>query len=292
MPVTHSIPQFGQLPVELRNIIWRFACQSGPMRLTLVKEYHGYHAVVECFILPPKWHEHVSKHQNHRMAILHVNSEARSEALRRLDLISTHQFPFFMNHSEHKRFHHGGEAQRPQPRFLAVDWQEDLMHIPWYPDLDVKHAAPFDKVTRLAINAGRDVGYVMAEKISKRTWVRKLLETFTVLEHLTIVFDGNFYDAPSEMRDYDYISCVKDIPKDKYYFSPSPKKTVDDWLLCVLSKGSMDPRALDDCGMEPWPYHSGESTTDDVDLIRKIGKSLRPSLKVQDVVDTTMLFLW
>ncbi|RYC61495.1 hypothetical protein CHU98_g4704 [Xylaria longipes] len=197
-----------------------------------------------------------------------------------------------MSPREHYGFHNIVLAQRPQPRLLAVDWYMDLIYLPWYPGLDVKRAAPFDKITRLAINLDQIGIFIRPPQMDKTTWTKKLLQTFPALEHLTIVFDGEFYAAHSEMRDYDYISCLKDIAKNEYYFSPSPKKTIDEWVLRVCSKGSMDRGALEGCGWQHWRYHSDNSTTDDTDAIRGIIAALKPGVEVEDVVDTTVVYLW
>ncbi|KAI0815866.1 hypothetical protein GGR55DRAFT_699656 [Xylaria sp. FL0064] len=299
MPTVDGVPRFW-LPPELRLMVWGFASRSGPMRLSLVKIYHSNNndSPHICFELPSKWYKHVSTHQKQRMTILHVNREARFEALKYLDLISTHDFPLFVSPREHNKFHDTVVSERPRPRILAVEWYNDLIHLPWCPSLKVLPAVPFDKITRLAVNPNGIYHPIVFHTFARHRslWAKKLLETFPALKHLTIVLDV-FDGVGVILENYDYISCLKDIAKNEYYFSPSPRKTLDEWLLRVYSRGSMDPKALEGQRIQSWPstsrrYGSHRVPAVDVEVIREKIAELKPEVEVEDVVDTTTIYLW
>ncbi|KAI1276202.1 hypothetical protein F5Y07DRAFT_399704 [Xylaria sp. FL0933] len=287
------------LPPELRLMVWGFASRSGPMRLSLTTIPHSNNndSPNACFELPSKWYKHVSTHQKQRMTILHVNREARFEALKYLDLISTHDFPLFVNPREHNWFHDTVVSERPQPRILAVDWYNDLIHLRWWPSLKALPAAPFDKITRLAVSPRELYHPLLFHRfVRHRTqWAKELLKTFLALKHLTIVFDA-FSGVSDEMKDYDYISCLRAIAKNEYYFSPSPRKTLDEWLLRVYSRGSMDPTALEGQSIQSWPCTSGRhpftASAGDLEVIGARIVELKPEVEVEDVVDTTTIYLW
>ncbi|KAI0151579.1 hypothetical protein GGR57DRAFT_503850 [Xylariaceae sp. FL1272] len=163
MSTFDSFPQFSRLPPELRILVWGFACRSGPMRLSLRNIWHtnGRRYPGQdpgCFLLASCWRAHVSRHQQQRTAILGVNTEARHEALKHLEVISPRDFPLFSTRAEHKRFHDPeqrllrwglSEHKRfhdPEQRLLrwglsssrpiVVDWRNDIFHIVRNPDID------------------------------------------------------------------------------------------------------------------------------------------------------------
>ncbi|KAI1317301.1 hypothetical protein F5Y16DRAFT_419797 [Xylariaceae sp. FL0255] len=199
--------------------------------------------------------------------------------------MSTSDFPFFLSRREHYAAHSAAGPRRPTPRLLAVDWKQDLFRLPWYPGFEVTRVFPLQKITRLAINLDDSACY-------KFSCTKDLLDTFPAMEHLTIVFDGNFREACRELHGYDVITPIRYIAKNAYYFSPSPQKTADEFLLRVYSRGSMDRTMMEGCFWESWPISAELLDENDFDIVGKEVEALKPGIQVEAVLDTTILHMW
>ncbi|KAI1123037.1 hypothetical protein F5Y10DRAFT_270478 [Nemania abortiva] len=289
MPSIPSFTQFGRLPTELRNLVWRFACHSGPMRLTLQElsvhssRYPTVNAIAT-FLLPNKWHKHVLKHQRQRMAILHVNSEARSEALRYLELIRRLDFPILMMPREDAGSPIADTGTTRHPRALAMDWDNDLIHLLYYPMLVIKQTALLNRITRLAVKL--DPYYHPFPRFDPRShwdendWAKNLLEDFSNLEHLTIVHEGHFSEVYWELGGYGYVSCLEEITKNEYYFSP--KDSIEEWMRQAYPNGPTERSVL------LWRHHLGDLNRDQ---LCEIITALKPGLEVENVIDTTEFYM-
>lgn len=190
-----NFTQFGRLPRELRNLIWKFACCSGPMQLSLKKREKydmGSGRDRHYYELQYTWLEHIAKHQRQRMAILHVNTEAHSDALRYIEMVTPNDFPFIKG-VEDMMARLGLPYTGPEERYwehsclLAINWHIDLVHFE-RPLVDVgQHAAFCDKITRLAVNLDP-----FECQLSSTKWSMDILERFPALEHLTLLFNGSW----------------------------------------------------------------------------------------------------
>ncbi|KAI1430303.1 hypothetical protein F5Y12DRAFT_709317 [Xylaria sp. FL1777] len=191
MQTIHSFPQFSQFPAEVRNRIWEFACFGGSMELSLIENLSWV-----CFGLVPQWVKHIKDHQKQRMNILHVNAEARYEALRHLELILEYDFPLFIASPEKEETKKLLPKTELKPRVMALDWDNDLISVPWYPD-KVKRGNPMEKITRLEISASSGPCYISRRNSTPQLmaeWAKTLLETFTGLRYLRILFDESYHD--------------------------------------------------------------------------------------------------
>lgn len=126
-----SFEAFPRMPFELQLMVWKFACNTGPMRLDLVNSESSWNESSHDFILPSQWHDHVITHQAGRLAVMHSCSAARQVALRQFSMVSCLDIPLFFSEDEQEDFRSGAdtpEAEKSMARHIIVDWKVSALH--------------------------------------------------------------------------------------------------------------------------------------------------------------------
>ncbi|KAK5637660.1 hypothetical protein RRF57_013375 [Xylaria bambusicola] len=174
------------------------------------------------------------------MAVLHVNTEARSKALRYLELAPY----FFKGLADRGTFMDMMASGWAQPCVLAVGWHADLIDFPQH--FHIERPAFFAKAIRLEMTL--DLTFNIWAPGRAIPWLKDILQTFPALKHLVLVFNGSFWEIPGLIpKDYDHIPCTKDLPKNEYYFLRYPESTVKLWISRVHSgdRGALEPGLIE-----------------------------------------------
>ncbi|KAI0151818.1 hypothetical protein GGR57DRAFT_173324 [Xylariaceae sp. FL1272] len=188
-----GFPQFVRLPPELRYMIWDFACRSGPMLLTFE---HHWQAKIDV----PQWSFEARKamqHQRQRLAILSVNKEARSKALKQYDLVPFASLPPLR--PDHARF--SLVAQNACPwAVLAIDWRDDIFN---WATCRYRHEQSFFEQAKVLGRArhfalSQDLFY--RHPLAKDELVRKILQLFPSLKRLIITYNASFNRRSAEIH--------------------------------------------------------------------------------------------
>ncbi|KAI0147576.1 hypothetical protein GGR57DRAFT_505474 [Xylariaceae sp. FL1272] len=278
MSTTTSFPQFGRLPAELRFNIWGFACRSGSMRLKLEEVDVEYPPTFE---IPPEWCSHVFDHQKQRMAILHVNTEARSEAFRHLGFLTG---PCIVTDPNR------GADSLKQTR-IVMDWVNDIVQPAFYTDrhqIRLQNMGTFAHLTRLAItpydysfhdfNPEAPYKDFFKQFHKPDMWAKVILQEFPRLTHITLVFPGKYRDG---FRLLSVPSPQMQSPEtiDKLVAKILPGKTLDE-----------DEKELYREKSHYWA-HLGSTLYDmrvmEVHNIRKAIMDLRPEVELDVVINLT-----
>ncbi|KAI1327352.1 hypothetical protein F5Y16DRAFT_399529 [Xylariaceae sp. FL0255] len=229
------------------------------------------------------------------MATLGVNKEARAEALRYFDLLSTLDFPIFFTQADRDR--HTGRSRmfygQPRSCILAIDWKTDLFHLSGHPNIVMEHPLLPVKVTRLAIDLSLFYYPDFEAGAPQPEWIENLPRSFPSLTHLTMALDCRLESVCQSLCDYDVITPLKHVHMNEYYFSPSPREEVQKWILRIVAQGfanqddvEITAEIIDYC------HNICRNVEDQIEEIRDTILALMPWVEVESAADTTVLYLW
>jgi hypothetical protein len=114
------------MPLELQLSTWKFASNTGPMRLDLVNTESSWNDSTHDFVLPSQWHDHVTAHQLQRLAVMHSCRVGRLVALRQFNTVRCLDIPLFFHDEEQEDYRSGAntaKAQKAEARHIVIDWQ-------------------------------------------------------------------------------------------------------------------------------------------------------------------------
>ncbi|KAI1262934.1 hypothetical protein F5Y18DRAFT_429802 [Xylariaceae sp. FL1019] len=251
MATLDSFPQFSRLPPELRLLIWEFACRSTPMRLAVRRQHddrnrsrigHAWSGSYHICIPSLRGYPYGTKHQRQRLAILAVNKESRSEALKHLHLIRL-----------------SGSNSTLRCGVLAIDWHNDLFHVT-RPDSRNLCATIFlanrAKIKRMLIHVN-EITTGTFGNMNTSGFLQHVIDKFPGLNFLGIIIEvengkrpvrgTDWLDAKCTLTDSCFVPSTLD---DRNYSSLDKKKVAEIRSVLQNLRPSVEVEAVLD--MEHW----------------------------------------
>ncbi|KAI1263683.1 hypothetical protein F5Y18DRAFT_438029 [Xylariaceae sp. FL1019] len=204
MSTITTFPQFARLPLELRRMIWGFACRTGIMRLQLVEVNDRQSPTFEII---PEYSRHILEHQRQRMTVLRISREARSEALRYLTVLDG--LSVVINLKPKSVFPRGRVTLVSRNRWrirVFLDWANDVVmprfrwHHHWR---KLETMATFAKLTNLAVHPydmqichDKKMEQIFGQPFTTHDFTsgfgKIILHEYPAVKHITLVLKGWF----------------------------------------------------------------------------------------------------